>query len=125
MGDRRGSARIRVKLFVRYHSDSVLLDGWVENLSYNGLFIRSDVLDIEGQRVKLWLTIPGQPSPVLVDGEVARIDAQSAQTGMGIRFLNISPLERRRLANFMIERHHEAHQAERTGAARPVEPTGS
>jgi uncharacterized protein (TIGR02266 family) len=111
MGDRRGSSRIRVKLYVRYRSDTVLLDGWVENLSYNGLFLRSDVLDVEGQRVKLKLTLPGEPAPVYVDGEVARVVTKPDETGMGIRILDISPLERRRLANFMIERHHETHYA--------------
>ena len=113
MGDRRGSARIRVRLYVRYHSDSVLLDGWVENLSYNGLFIRSESLDIAGQRVKLRLTLPGETAPVFVDGEVARVVTNTSAAGMGIRFLDVSPVERRRLANFMIERHHEAHYATR------------
>jgi uncharacterized protein (TIGR02266 family) len=111
MGDRRGSARIRVKLFVRYHSDSVLLDGWVENLSNNGLFLRSEVLDVEGQQVRLRLTLPGDPKPVYLDGEVARVVGDRPETGMGIRILDISPLERRRLANFMIERHHETRYA--------------
>jgi uncharacterized protein (TIGR02266 family) len=111
MGDRRGSARISVKLYVRYRSDSVLLDGWVENLSSSGLFLRSDVLDVEGQRVTLKLTLPGEGAPVYVDGEVARLVKDPPETGMGIRILDISPLERRRLANFMIERHHESHYA--------------
>lgn len=111
MGERRGSARIRVKLFVRYRSDSVLLDGWVENLSSGGLFLRTDVLDAEGQQVRLKLTLPGDPAPVYLDGEVARIVTEPPRTGMGIRILDIDPLERRKLANFMIERHHETHQA--------------
>jgi uncharacterized protein (TIGR02266 family) len=111
MGDRRGSARISVKLYVRYRSDSVLLDGWVDNLSSSGLFLRTDVLDVQGQRVRLKLSLPGEATPVFVDGEVTRLVTEPPNTGMGIRILDIGPLERRRLANFMIERHHEAHYA--------------
>lgn len=111
MNDRRSSARIRVKLYARYHSDSVLLDAWVEDLSFNGLFLRSDVLDALGQRVELKLTLPGEPTPLSVDGEVARVRGEPRATGMGIRFLEMSPYERRRLANFMIERYQEGHDA--------------
>ena len=109
MGDRRGSTRIRVKLHVGYRSDSAMLEGWVENLSSNGLFIRTEVLGVEGQRVRLKLSLPDEPTPIFVDGEVARIVTEPPHTGMGIRILDASRLERRRLANFMIERHHEAH----------------
>ncbi len=109
--DRRGTARIRVKLHARYRSDSVLLDGWVENLSSGGLFLRSDFVDAAGRRASLRLTLPGEPAPIHAEVEVVRVHAELSEPGMGIRFVDISPRERRRLANFMIERHHEAHLA--------------
>ena len=108
MSDRRRSERLRVKLPVRYHSDAVYLDCWVHDLSRNGLFLRSDYLDALGNFVGLRLTLRGEDLPVQVDGEVVRIDERPRSAGMGIRFTEIGASERRRLANFMIERNYEA-----------------
>lgn len=108
MSDRRGAHRIDVHLTARYSSDSVSLSGQVANLSRHGLFLRSEFLDTRGARARLDVTIPGDNEPVQLDGEVVRVVEAPGASGMGIRFRELGPEARRRLANFMIERSFQA-----------------
>lgn len=84
------------------------LSGWVANLSRHGLFLRSDFLDTAGTRAELDVRIPGDGDPVHLAGEVVRVVEDPGRSGMGIRFRDLDPVARRRLANFMIERSFQA-----------------
>ena len=108
MSDRRRAQRIDVHLTARYSSESVSLSGWVENLSRRGLFLRSEFLDTRGARAHLAVSIPGDNEAIELDGEVVRVVEQPGSSGMGIRFKELAPDARRRLANFMIERSFQA-----------------
>jgi uncharacterized protein (TIGR02266 family) len=108
MSDRRGAQRIDVHLTARYSSDSVSLSGWIANLSRHGLFLRSEFLDTMGARAKLAVTIPGDTGPIQLDGEVVRVVEEPGTSGMGIRFRDLEPTTRQKLANFMIERSFQA-----------------
>jgi c-di-GMP-binding flagellar brake protein YcgR len=109
MSDRRGAQRIDVHLTARYSSDSVSLSGWVANLSRHGLFLRSDFLDETGARAQVDVAIPGDDGgPITLEGEVVRVVEDPGASGMGIRFRDVDPGVRQRLANFMIERSFQA-----------------
>jgi uncharacterized protein (TIGR02266 family) len=106
--DRRVAQRLEVHLTARYSSGAISLSGWVANLSRHGLFLRSEFLDTTGARAELDVSIPGEAGPVKVAGEVVRVVEAPGRSGMGIRFRDIDPLARRKLANFMIERSFRA-----------------
>jgi uncharacterized protein (TIGR02266 family) len=106
--DRRVAQRLEVHLTARYSSGAISLSGWVANLSRHGLFLRSEFLDTTGARAELDVSIPGEPGPVKVAGEVVRVVEAPGRSGMGIRFREIDPCARRKLANFMIERSFRA-----------------
>lgn len=109
MNDRRGAQRIDVHLTARYSSDSVSLSGWVANLSRHGLFLRSEFLDEKGTRAKVDVTIPGDAEgPIQLDGEVVRVVEDPGASGMGIRFRDLAPSARQKLANFMIARSFQS-----------------
>ena len=110
MAEKRRGHRIRVNLKARYQSEAAALEGWVNNLSRYGMFIRSDFLDDQGAQVNVNLTIPGHDDPLQLVGEVVRVDTRPLSSGMGIRFSSMATPIRRALANFMIERSYQALQ---------------
>jgi hypothetical protein len=102
---KRRSPRIAVDLPARYRSGSVSLDGRAGNLSQNGMFFLSDLLDGRaGEDVEVEIDLPDNGQPILIRGEVRWIDERPLRPGMGIRFVDVDIMERRRLANFVILR---------------------
>ena len=97
-----------VHLAARYSSGVVCLSGFVANLSRHGLFLRSEFLDTAGARAELDLNLPGETAPIRVAGEVVRVVEETGRSGMGIRFREVDPAARRKLANFMIERSFQS-----------------
>lgn len=110
MSERRHAHRIPVNFPARYHSKAIYVDGWVANLSRDGLFLRSEFVDTTGSSVAVDLTLPGADGPVAVIGEVVRAERTPTSAGMGIRFTEVPRNVRRSLANFMIERSYRALQ---------------
>ncbi len=106
--EKRSSQRIPVKIRAQYRSDLVQLDGWVGNLSRCGLFLQTDLLDSEGSVAELRLILPGIAEPVNVNCEVVRVNLEPGESGMGVRFHDLSRAEQRLLANFMIERSYQS-----------------
>lgn len=105
--ERRNASRVEVRIPARYSSSAISLSGEVENLSSQGLFLRSQYLDEEGARVELTVMLPGEEAPVQLNGEVVRVVETPTASGMGIRFRGLHPLAKRRLANYMIERRYQ------------------
>ena len=100
--EKRRAHRIRVTLSARYRSSAVSLEGMVSDLSCDGLFLRSEYLDSEGERVRLNLELPGTGEPIALQGEVVRTDSSPLSSGMGIRFHDIALSARLQLANYML-----------------------
>lgn len=57
-----------------------------------------------GVDANLYLYIPGQSVPLVLKGEVKRVDTRPLSSGMGICFQQIDDDSRRTLAEFLIER---------------------
>jgi hypothetical protein len=101
--EQRRTPRIRVDLPARYRSEVVSLDGRVGDLSQDGLFFASHLLDdAAGAEVALEVDLPDSNEPLRILGEIRWIDDGPQNPGMGIRFLNVAVSERLRLANFVI-----------------------
>ena len=118
MAEKRGASRVSVRLHALYRSGGTLIDGWVDDLSRLGLFLRTDYLDTEGADAIVELELPGQRQPVRLAGRVVRVDTKPGRPGMGIEFSPLAEDARRPLANFMIESSYQALSAHGAGRAR-------
>jgi hypothetical protein len=93
---------VSVDLPARYRSGSISLDGRAGNLSQNGMYFHTSMLDesIENP-IHIEIDLPDHDQPLALHGEVRWVQDNG---GMGICFTQISLPERRRLANYVILR---------------------
>ena len=75
-------------------------------ISAEGIFLRTDEVLPEGSMVTLRLRLPGAPRAFTVLGRVARVvlGGITHHSGMGIRFLDITPADRDRIAQYVSQR---------------------
>jgi uncharacterized protein (TIGR02266 family) len=99
--DKREAVRVPVQVRARCRSQGVVIDGLVEDVSRNGLFLRASNSISEGSEVELDLDLPGE-APLRLLVEVVRVES-GPQGGMGLRF--VQPGRSRPLANFIMQQH--------------------
>jgi uncharacterized protein (TIGR02266 family) len=93
----RASERFDLEVKVDLESDHNFYTGLTQNISSGGLFIATHHLRRIGDRITLKFTLPGSDKTVTVETEVRWIRENSALqraeggTGMGVRFINLSP----------------------------------
>lgn len=100
--DRRGYPRYSVSIPVWFSSEMLdfqstaeLLEGQVADISRDGLFIRSDFLEVPGTPVRLSLRVPASREAIHLDGKVAWVRERPPKgPGMGIH-LSDGPIEER------------------------------
>jgi uncharacterized protein (TIGR02266 family) len=101
--DRRGGPRLKVEVPIQYQKMHPVQEAASFNLSTWGVFVRIAAPLESGEQVNLRFRLPEQEVPVTVMGQVVwrNLDPNKwGGTGMGIRFLNVSPADRE-----LIERH--------------------
>ena len=93
----RASERFDLEVTVDLESDHNFYTGLTQNISSGGVFIATHHLRKIGDRITLKFTLPGSPKTVEVETEVRWIRENTALmradggTGMGVRFINLSP----------------------------------
>ena len=93
----RAAERFDLEVKVDLESDHNFYTGLTQNISAGGLFIATHHLRRIGDQITLKFTLPGSEKPVEVETEVRWIRENSALmradagTGMGVRFINLSP----------------------------------
>jgi uncharacterized protein (TIGR02266 family) len=93
----RASERYDLEIKVDLESEHNFYTGLTQNISAGGLFIATHHLRRIGDRITLKFLLPGNEKPVEVETEVRWIRENSAltradgATGMGVRFINLSP----------------------------------
>jgi uncharacterized protein (TIGR02266 family) len=93
----RASERFDLEVKVDLESDHNFYTGLTQNISAGGLFIATHVLRKIGDRITLNFILPGADKPVAVETEVRWIRENTAlqkvdgSTGMGVRFINLTP----------------------------------
>lgn len=93
----RASERFDLEVKVDLESDHNFYTGLTQNISAGGLFIATHHLRRIGDRITLKFQIPGTDQPLAVETEVRWIRENSSlqrvdgATGMGVRFINLSP----------------------------------
>ena len=76
------------------------------DLSTVGMYLHSDLLLTEGERLSLRISLPGCRHPLSVDGEVVRADTgdELRCSGMGVAFRNLSDEARDVLRGYVARR---------------------
>ena len=93
----RAAERFDLEVKVDLESDHNFYTGLTQNISSGGLFIATHHLRKIGDQITLKFTLPGTDKVVAVETEVRWIRENTALmradggTGMGVRFINLSP----------------------------------
>ena len=94
----RAAERFDLEVKVDLESDHNFYTGLTQNISSGGLFIATHHLRRIGDRITLKFTLPGSEKTLDVETEVRWIRENTALlrtadggTGMGVRFINLSP----------------------------------
>lgn len=101
--DRRRSHRILVDLEVDYQCEDTFLFAYIVDMSALGIFIRTNNPEPPGTHLNLRFTLPGEQRPMALEGEVIWINPfkpgnfENTHPGMGVRFVDLSHEDRRRL----------------------------
>jgi uncharacterized protein (TIGR02266 family) len=106
----RASERYDLEIKVDLESEHNFYTGLTQNISAGGLFIATHHLRRIGDRITLKFQLPGSEQAVEVETEVRWIRENSAlnraegSTGMGVRFINLSPEATTAITKFLSNR---------------------
>jgi len=106
----RASERYDLEIKVDLESEHNFYTGLTQNISAGGLFIATHHLRRIGDRIALKFQLPGSEKSVEVETEVRWIRENSAltradgATGMGVRFINLSPEASTAIQSFLSNR---------------------
>ena len=106
----RAAERFDLEVKVDLESDHNFYTGLTQNISSGGLFIATNVIRKIGDRIMLKFSLPGSAEPLAIETEVRWIRENSAlhkvdgSTGMGVRFVNLSPAAAAAINHFVQER---------------------
>jgi len=93
----RAAERFDLEVKVDLESEHNFYTGLTQNISSGGVFIATHHLRKIGDRITLKFTLPGSEKVLAVETEVRWIRENSALmradggTGMGVRFINLTP----------------------------------
>jgi len=101
--DKREAVRVPVRVPALCRSNGVVIDGFVEDLSRSGLFLRAPKLMAAGSSAEIELDLPGE-APLHLTAEVVRVEHNPDRAGMGLRII-VDVQDSRPLANFIMRQH--------------------
>jgi len=87
----------------------MVIDGFVEDVSRTGLFLRAPKLVATGSSAAIEIELPGEP-PLYLTAEVVRVEHSPTRAGMGLRIV-ADAQDRRPLANFIMRQHATLRRA--------------
>ena len=106
----RAAERFDLEVKVDLESDHNFYTGLTQNISSGGLFIATSAIRKIGDRITLKFSLPGTNETLAVETEVRWIRENSAlhkvegATGMGVRFVNLSPAAASMIQTFVESR---------------------
>ena len=101
--DKRESVRVPVRVKARCRCQGVVIDGFVEDLSRSGMFLRAPEMIASGSSAEIDLDVPGE-EPLRLEAEVVRIEHTDEREGMAFRFVDPAA-NGRGLANIIMRQH--------------------
>jgi len=98
--ERRQSLRVPVEMWVEEVAENHRVFRRAGNLSAGGLHLDKTIPIAIGTHINLRFTLPNDPDPVTVDGDVVSIDANE-ELGMGVKFRTLSPQAAARIGHYL------------------------
>jgi len=99
--ERRAAPRIPVEMWVEESTDRELYFQRGANLSVGGIFLERTIPHSKGTVVNLQFTLPDESTPIKVRGEIVNVGEAIEDLGMGVKFLDLSDGDRRRIQEFI------------------------
>ena len=107
--DKREAVRVPVRVKARCRASAgVVIEGFVEDLSRSGMFLRAPEMVAPGSSAEIDLHVPGEP-PLVIAAKVVRIETTPEREGMAFRFTDCQQVGRG-LANFIMRQHATSSQ---------------
>lgn len=103
--DKREAVRVPVRVRARCSSHGVVIDGYVEDLSRSGMFLRAANAVGPGSSAEIDLVMGDET--LRLEAEVVRIERTGRREGMAFRFID-QLATKRTLANFIMRQHQSA-----------------
>jgi uncharacterized protein (TIGR02266 family) len=100
--ERRGAKRVAVSIPVELRDGRGFSLHSTRDISSGGVFFDRAIPHSLGARVELSFTLPGDTRSIRCEGEVVNVP-DAHEYGMGVRFLNLAPLDRKRIDDFAAE----------------------
>jgi uncharacterized protein (TIGR02266 family) len=103
----RASERFDLEVKVDLESDHNFYTGLTQNISSGGVFIATHHIRKIGDRITLKFSLPGTDQPLAVETEVRWIRENTAlqrvegASGMGVRFINLTPEASAAISSFI------------------------
>ena len=101
--DKRAAVRVPVRVPALCRSRGLVIDGFIEDLSRTGLFLRAPELMAMGSSAEIELDMPGE-APLHITAQVVRVVHSQERAGMGLKIV-ADEQDRRPLANFIMRQH--------------------
>jgi len=101
--DKRAAVRVPVRVPALCRSRGRVINGFIEDLSRTGMFLRAPELVAMGSSAEIELEVPGE-EPLHLTARVVRVEHNPQRAGMGLR-LFVDEQDRRPLANFIMRQH--------------------
>ncbi len=101
--DQREAVRVPVRVRAQCKAHGIVIDGLVEDVSRNGLFMRSPRQIGIGSSAEIALDLPGEET-IHLGVQVVRVEDEP-RAGMALRFTSELERARRPLANFIMRQH--------------------
>jgi uncharacterized protein (TIGR02266 family) len=101
--DRRSGNRVSVSIWVEEKKGEDLYFQQAGNLSVGGVFFERTIPHPIGTRVNLKFELPGKEGVIETTGEVVSTPGSSEGLGAGVRFVNLDPVEKRLIEEFIKE----------------------
>jgi uncharacterized protein (TIGR02266 family) len=99
--DRRASPRIPVEMWVEESTDRELYFQRGANISAGGIYLERTIPHSKGTVVNLQFTLPDDSEPIKVKGEIVNVGDDPTELGMGVKFVELSENDERRIQNFI------------------------
>jgi PilZ domain. len=100
---------LQVNVEVGMQTESNFYTGLTQDLSGGGVFVATNQIRQIGDRIKVLLTLPGQQETFEILAEVRWVRSTTfsrnvEDPGMGLRFLQMSPLAKKAVTDFLSKR---------------------
>jgi uncharacterized protein (TIGR02266 family) len=101
-----------MEIEVGLETETNFYTGLTQDISTGGVFVATHKLRKRGERLVVKFSLPGVPTPFVVDSEVRWIrevtslsgGRHEGATGMGLKFINLTPQARSQIASFLKQR---------------------